>query len=48
MPEFLPNFDEGIFTELVERITVESNTSLCFCLKNGTKLRETIERSVRR
>lgn len=48
MPEFLPDFDEGIFTELVERITVESNASLCFCLKNGIKLRETIERSVRR
>ena len=48
MPEFLPDFDEGIFTELVERITVESNTSLCFRLKNGVKLRETIERSVRR
>lgn len=48
MPEFLPDFDEGIFTELVEQITVESNTSLCFCLKNGIKLRETIERSVRR
>ena len=48
MPEFLPDFDEGIFVELVEQITVESNTSLCFCLKNGIKLRETIERSVRR
>ena len=48
MPEYLPDFDEGIFTELVERITVESNTSLCFCLKNGLKLQEVIERTVRR
>ena len=47
MPEFLPQFDEAIFSDLVERITVESNTTLCFRLKNGLELRETIERTVR-
>lgn len=47
MPEFLPEFDEDIFSDLVERITVESNTTLCFRLKNGLELRETIERTVR-
>lgn len=47
MPEFLPQFDEAIFSDLVERIIVESNTTLCFRLKNGLELRETIERTVR-
>ena len=47
MPEFLPEFDEAIFSDLVERIIVESNTTLCFRLKNGLELRETIERTVR-
>lgn len=47
MPEFLPEFDEAIFSDLVERIIVESNTILCFRLKNGLELRETIERTVR-
>ena len=47
MPEFLPEFEESVFSELVERIIVESNTTLCFRLKNGLELRETIERTVR-
>ena len=47
MPEFLPEFDEAIFSDLVERIIVESNTTLCFRLKNGLELRETMERTVR-
>lgn len=47
LPEFLPEFDEAIFLELVERIVVESNTTLCFRLKNGLELREIMERTVR-
>lgn len=46
-PEMLDFFDEELFCELTDRITVESNTKICFRLKNGLELRETIERMVR-
>ena len=45
--EFLPQFDGEIFTDLVERITADGNSSLRFRLKNGLELTETTERSVR-
>lgn len=46
-PEFINEFDDELFNELVDKIIVESNTSLIFRLKNGLELRETIERSSR-
>ena len=36
-----------LFGELVEKIIIESNDSVRFCLKNGLELRESIERTVR-
>ena len=47
LPEFLPAFDNEIFTDLVDRITAEENGALRFRLKNGLELTETTERSVR-
>ena len=46
-PEFLDSFDAELFGELVEKIIIESNDSVRFCLKNGLELRESIERTVR-
>lgn len=46
-PEFLDSFDAELFGELVEKVIVESNDSIRFCLKNGLELRESIERTVR-
>ena len=46
-PEFLDSFDAELFAELVEKIIIESNDSVRFCLKNGLELRESIERTVR-
>ena len=46
-PEFLDSFDAELFGELIEKIIIESNDSVRFCLKNGLELRESIERTVR-
>ena len=46
-PEFLDSFDTELFAELVEKIIIENNDSVRFCLKNGLELRESIERTVR-
>ena len=46
-PEFLDSFDTELFGELVEKIIIEGNDSVRFCLKNGLELRESIERTVR-
>lgn len=46
-PEFLEEFDEGWFDELVEHIVVQNNETLRFRLKNGLELREKLERSAR-
>ena len=46
-PEFLDSFDAELFGELVEKVIIESNDSVRFCLKNGLELRESIERTVR-
>lgn len=46
-PEFLEAFDEELFSELVEKIIVESNECLRFRLINGLELTEPIERTVR-
>ena len=46
-PEYLENFDEELFCELIDKIIVESNVRIRFRLKNGLELPETIERMVR-
>ncbi len=46
-PDFLDTFDAELFGELVDKIIVDSNEQLRFCLKNGLELTETIERTVR-
>ncbi len=46
-PEILESFDEELFCELIDKITVQSNTQIYFRLKNGLELPETIERTVR-
>ena len=46
-PEFLDSFDAELFGELAEKIIIESNDSVRFCLKNGLELRESIERTMR-
>ena len=46
-PEFLDSFDTELFGELVEKIIIEGNDSVRFCLKNGLELQESIERTVR-
>lgn len=40
-------FDEELFCELIDRITVQSNTQVRFRLKNGLELTESMERTVR-
>lgn len=46
-PDFLEAFDEELFSELIDKIIVDSNEQLRFCLKNGLELREKIERTRR-
>ncbi|MDO4270793.1 MAG: recombinase family protein [Eubacteriales bacterium] len=46
-PEFLEALDEELFSELVEKVIVESNECLRFRLINGLELTEPIERTVR-
>ena len=46
-PAFLDAFDEELFSELIDRIIVDSNEQLRFCLKNGLELKERIERTKR-
>ena len=46
-PDFLDAFDGELFGELVDKIIVESNERLRFCLINGLELTENIERTVR-
>lgn len=46
-PDFLEEFDSGLFAETVEKIIVESSNSIRFQLMNGLELREPIERTVR-
>lgn len=46
-PEILDAFNEELFCELIDRITVQSNTQVRFRLKNGLELTESMERTVR-
>ena len=43
-PDMLDALDEELFSELVERIVVESNNRICFQLINGMGATESIER----
>ena len=42
-PEILDTFDGELFCELIDRIILQSNTKICFRLKNGLELPESIE-----
>lgn len=46
-PDMLDIFDAELFSQLIDKIIIDSNTSLRFRLKNGLELRETMERTVR-
>lgn len=46
-PDLLTDFDAELFGELIDKIIVDSDTSIRFRLKNGLELTETIERTVR-
>lgn len=46
-PDMPDAFDEEMFCELIDRVTIQSNTNVCFRLKNGLELPEAIERTVR-
>ena len=46
-PDLLAEFDEELFSELVEKIIVEKEGRLRFHLINGLELTEQIERTVR-
>lgn len=46
-PDLLAEFDEELFSELVEKIIVEKEGRLRFHLINGLELMEQIERTVR-
>ena len=40
-------FDAELFSQLIDKNIIDSNTSLRFRLKNGLELQETMERTVR-
>ena len=46
-PEMLHDFDGELFGQLIDKVIIESSTSLRFRLKNGLELRESLERTVR-
>ena len=43
-PDLLTTFDEALFSELVETITIQDNSTIRFRLSNGLELPEHIER----
>ena len=43
-PDFIDAFDGDLFDSLVDRIVVEDADNISFQMKNGLRLRETIER----
>ena len=46
-PDWLDDFDEQLFSDLVEKIMVVDNEKLCFRLLNGLEVTEKIERTQR-
>ena len=47
MPDFLPEYDEAVFCELVERMELTADDRLVFHLSNGLALTEGVERRIR-
>ena len=47
LPDFLPEYDDGIFDELVERVELTADNRVIFHITNGLALTETIYRTVR-
>lgn len=47
MPDFLPEYDEAVFCELVERMELTADDRLVFHLSNGLALMEGVERRTR-
>ena len=46
-PDWLDDFDEQLFSDLVEKIVIMNNEKLCFRLLNGLEVTEKIERTQR-
>ena len=46
-PDWLDAFDEELFSDMVEKIVVVDNETLCFRLLNGLEVTEKIERTQR-
>ena len=46
-PDWMDDFDEQLFSDLVEKIVVVDNEKLCFRLLNGLEVTEKIERTQR-
>ena len=46
-PDWLDDFDEQLFSDMVEKIVVVDNEKLCFRLLNGLEVTEKIERTQR-
>lgn len=46
-PDWLDTFDDQLFSDLVEKIVVTDNETLCFRLLNGLEIAEKIERAQR-
>ena len=46
-PEYLEEFDEGLFHDLVEQIVVESQTCVRFRLQGGIELKELLKETGR-
>lgn len=46
-PDWMDDFDEQLFSDLVETIVVVDNEKLCFRLLNGLEVTEKIERTQR-
>lgn len=40
-------FDGELFCELIDKVVIQNNINICFRMKNGLELPETIERTVR-
>ena len=47
MPEYLSEFDEIIFDDLVEKAVVESSSCIRFKLINGVEISESLEMCIR-
>ena len=46
-PDWQDDFDEQLFSDMIEKIVVVDNETLCFRLLNGLEVTEKIERTRR-